>query len=121
HRSTAITLDAVDALASRLRRYLLIRTVTSVVSGVSAALWLWLMGVEFAYVWGLLTFALNYIPNVGSILSTILPSIMAFVQFGWAWGLATVGGLVAIEQVIGNFIDPRLQGRYLEISPVVVL
>ena len=72
-------------------------------------------------VWALLTFALNYIPNLGSIVAVMPPSLMALVQHGPIRGLITLGGLAVIEQVIGNYVDPRMQGRRLQVSPVVVL
>ena len=117
----AAVLQTVPVLARKVRRFLLIRTVLGVVSGVVATAWLWLMGVDFAPFWGVLFFLLNYLPNVGSIIAGIPPTLLAFVQFGFGWALLVSAGLVAMEQVIGNFLDPRLQGRTLNISSLVVL
>jgi AI-2 transport protein TqsA len=120
-RQGAAVLDIVPVLARKVRRFLLIRTVLGVVSGIVATAWLWLMGVDFAPFWGVLFFLLNYLPNVGSIIAGIPPTLLAFVQFGFGWALLVSAGLIAMEQVIGNFLDPRLQGRTLNISSLVVL
>jgi AI-2 transport protein TqsA len=120
-RQRAAVLKTVPVVAHKVRRFLLIRTVLGVVSGLVATAWLWLMGVDFAPFWGVLFFLLNYLPNVGSIIAGIPPTLLAFVQFGFGWALLVAGGLFAMEQVIGNFLDPRLQGRTLNISSLVVL
>ena len=115
------TIQTLDAIAHKLRRYLLVRTAMSLLNGVAVALWLWLLGVEFWYLWGLTTFVLNYIPNLGSILAVVPPAIIAMLQFGWGWATLAIGGMALIDQFIGNYLDPRLQGKTLDISPVVVL
>jgi predicted PurR-regulated permease PerM len=79
------------------------------------------LGVDLVLVWMVLTFALNYIPNVGSIIAVIPPSLLAVLQHGPVRGLVVLGGLAVFEQIIGNLIEPRLEGRRLEISPVVAL
>jgi AI-2 transport protein TqsA len=114
---------ATQTIARMMRQYMFTRTVISVVSGVSEGLWLWLVGVDLAIVWGALMFALNYIPNVGSVIGVIPPTLIAIVQpdLGLGWAIFALGGLVVIEQVIGNFVDPRLQGRSLDVSPLVLL
>lgn len=111
----------VDEIAGKVRTYLWVRTVLGVMSAVAASVWLLVMGVDLVLVWALLTLALNYIPNLGSIIAVMPPSLMALVQHGPVRGLITLAGLAVIEQVIGNYIDPRMQGRRLQVSPVVVL
>ena len=118
---TAAVLEAVGSIGHKVRKYLLIRTLAGLISGVAAGLWLWLLGVDFAVLWGLLFFLLNYVPNIGSLVAGIPPALLAFLQLGLGWALVAVAGLVLIDQVIGNFLDPRLQGRTLNISSLVVL
>ena len=108
-------------VASKVRTYLLVRLFLSVISGLSAGLWLWAMGVPLAWAWAGLTVVLNFIPNLGSVLSVIPPTLAALVAGGFGHALVVFAGLVAIEQVIGNYIDPRLQGSRLRLSPVFVL
>ena len=72
------------------------------------------LGVDFAPFWGVLFFLLNYLPNIGSIIAGIPPTVLAFVQLGLGWGLLAAGGLIVLEQVIGNFLDPQAAGPYPE-------
>lgn len=121
NQRTAVVLDTVDSIATKVRHFLLVKTVTSAASAIFAGVWLWLMGVDFALVWAMLTFLLNYIPNVGSVIAVIPPALVALVQFGPWWALFIVASLAVGEQFLGNYLDPKLQGRTLHISPLVVL
>ena len=120
-RQTAAVLGTIPAVAQKVRRFMLIRTVVGMVSALLAAAWLWLLGVDFAPFWGVLFFLLNYVPNIGSIIAGIPPTALAFVQFGFGWGLLAAGGLMLLDQIMGNFLDPRLQGRTLNVSSLVIL
>lgn len=120
-RHTAAVLETLPVVAEKVRWFMLIRTAVGIVSGIVATAWLWVMGVDFAPFWGVLFFLLNYLPNIGSIIAGIPPTVLAFVQFGFGWALLVAAGLIAMEQVIGNFLDPRLQGRTLNVSSLVVL
>ncbi|WEX07105.1 AI-2E family transporter [Chelativorans sp. AA-79] len=111
----------VEATASRFRRYLVVRTVLGIATGALYVLWLWWWNLDFLLVWGLLAFMLNYIPTVGSIIAGILPMTLAVLQRDPASALVIGAGLLLIEQFMGNYVDPRLQGRELSISPLVVL
>ena len=113
--------SVVYKLSGKIRKFLVIRTFVSVLAGVLAGLWLWLVGVDLAFMWGVLVFMLNYLPYIGSIIAVFPPTFMALIQLGVWWAALALGGLVAIDQIIGNYIDPRLEGRVLIISPVVVL
>ena len=97
------------------------RIVVSLLNGVVSGLWLWLMGVDFALFWGVLIFLLNYVPNIGSVIAAIPPTLLAFVQLGFPWAAFVVAGLTVIDQVIGNYLDPRLMGRTLNVSSLIVL
>lgn len=111
------------AIAYQITRYLYIKLLISAVTGLLVWLVLRLMGVDFPITWGVLTFLLNFIPTVGSIVATIPPVLLAFVQFypdGWA-PLIVLTALTLIQQVMGNFIDPKVTGDNLNLSPVVIL
>lgn len=113
--------DAVGEVATKVRQYLYVRSVLGLMSAAAAGLWLLVLDVDLVLVWVVLTFLLNYIPNVGSVIAVLPPSLMAIVQYGPMYGLLVLGGLTVFEQIIGNYIDPRMQGRRLQISPVIVL
>lgn len=121
HGSDSAVRELLDEVSHKLRQYLFVRTVVSLISAVVSGLWLWIMGVELWLLWATLVFLLNFIPNVGSVISTILPSLMALLTMGSAEAALVAGGLVAQEAVIGQFVDPRLASRALSISPVLVL
>ena len=82
-----------------------------------------MIGLELWWLWGLLNFLLNYIPTLGSFLGVIPPALFALVQFDgdWSMVLAAVGVVGGVQLVMGNWIDPLVQGKALELSPLVVL
>ena len=114
-------LDSIAASAQRFRLYLILRTVIGIVTGALYWLWLTLWGVEFALLWGVLAYLLNYIPNFGSFVVFALASLFTFMQQGVETGLIVAVGLLVFEQAMGNVIEPRVQGQRLSISPLVVL
>src|SRR5262249_30641395 len=98
------------------------KTLISAVTGLLVGTVLWSFGLHMAYLFGLLAFLLNYIPSVGSIIATFLPIPIALTQFHDPWHIAAVVGVPgSIHMTIGNFIEPRLMGRDLELHPVTVL
>ena len=106
----------------QIQKYLIAKSLISLTTGVLFTVVLTLFDVEFAIIWGLLAFLLNFIPNIGSVVATLLPLSIAMIQFSSIttilW-LAII--LVSIQMLIGNFIDPRIVGRSLNLSPLVVL
>ncbi len=105
-----------------VEEYLGLKTIISLLVGVLTAITLWLFGVQFALLWGVLTFLLNFIPNIGALIATVPPVLVALFQFG-SLGLAlfVAGVLVAIHLVVGNYLEPKIMGRGLDLSPLVVL
>jgi AI-2 transport protein TqsA len=118
---TAAVLETVEEIAQKVRKFFMVRSFVSLIAACAQGGWLWLMGVDFAPFWAVLIFFLNYLPNVGSIVVGTLATLLAFVQFGAGWACLVGVGLVAIDQVLGNFLDPKLQGRNLDVSSLVVL
>lgn len=118
---TQAIMEVVYAASAQVRRFLVIKTVVSAFTGISSGLWLWLVGVDFALLWGVTIFLFNFIPYIGSTIAVFPPAIIALLQFGPWWALWVLLGLTLIQQVLGNIVDPRLAGRTLDISPIVVL
>jgi AI-2 transport protein TqsA len=110
-----------DALSRKLRGFLLMRAAMGALSAMLYAGWLMLFGVDLLVVWAMLTFLLSFIPNLGSVISGVLPALYILATGDLGTALLVGTGLFVIEQVIGNFVDPRLQGRQIAISPLVVL
>ena len=121
-RATRI-LEVSERVSSQFRRYFLVRTLIGLITGVLCAGGAWMIGLELWWLWGLLNFLLNYIPTLGSFLGVIPPALFALVQFDgdWSMVLAAVGVVGGVQLVMGNWIDPLVQGKALELSPLVVL
>lgn len=114
--------EAAGRIVVRFQQYLWARTVVAIVQGVSAWLVALVLGLDLALLWGLIAFLLNYIPSLGSILAVIPPSLFALVQFGgWQRPLLVLVAMSLLQIVLGNFVDPKIEGRFLALSPVVVL
>ena len=111
----------MEVITKKIRYYFGVRSIISLISGLLAWFWLWLMNVDMSFTWGVLFFLLNYIPNVGSIIASFPPLLISLLQHGFAWTSIVALGILVLEQTIGNYIDPRLQGKAMEISPIVVL
>ncbi len=110
----------LDIIARNVNRYLAIKTLVSVATGVVAGIWLAILGVDFAVLWGLLAFLLNYVPNIGSIIAAVPPALLALVQLGPGSALLVLAGYAAINGVLGNVVEPRVMGQGLGLSTLVV-
>ena len=104
----------------KVTRYLLIKTIVSAITGVLAGFLCRFVGVEFWVMWGLIAFLLNYIPTIGSIVAAIPPMLLALVQLGVGPTAALGVGYLVINVSLGNFIEPRLMGQSLGLSPLIV-
>lgn len=103
-----------------VQRYLGVKTITSLATGIAVGLWVAILGIDFPILWGLIAFLFNYIPNIGSILAAVPALLLALVQFGpWTAMLAGIG-YVAVNVTIGYFVEPPLMGRTLGLSTLVI-
>jgi AI-2 transport protein TqsA len=117
-----ILLDGTATTSARFRKYILVRTQMSVLTGAFVGAFAWITGLQFAIEWGVIAFTLNYIPFIGPFIATLFPTLLAVTQFD-SWQ-AVVGVFVClniIQFVIGSYVEPRLSGNMLSISPSVVL
>jgi AI-2 transport protein TqsA len=109
-------------IESAIREYIVTKTAISAVAGVLVGTLLWMMGLRMAFLFGLLAFLLNFIPNVGPIVASLLPIPIACAQFENPWMVLPVVALPGtVHMTIGNFVEPKLMGRGLELHPVAVL
>lgn len=113
-------LHHIDRFIKSVNSYLVIKTLVSLGTGLLIGGWLWFLGVDHFLLWAVLAFLLNYIPNIGSIIAAIPAVLMAFVQFGFGVAGLVAGGFVFVNTVMGNMVEPRLMGRGLGLSTLVV-
>lgn len=104
----------------QLKRYLSIKTLISAVTGIAVSALALGVGLDSPFLWGLLAFLLNYIPNIGSILAAVPAVLLALVQIGAGAAIVTGIGFLAINVVLGNFVEPRVMGRGLGLSTLAV-
>jgi len=103
-----------------LGRYLGIKTIVSLATGICAGILTWSLGLDFPLLWAMLAFLLNYVPTIGSIIAAVPAVLLALVQLGPGAAGATAVGFAAINVVFGNIIEPRLMGYGVGISPLVI-
>jgi len=115
-----VLVQGTQEWARVLRRYMLARTAVSALTGLLTWGFTWAIGLELAGVWGLLTFLLNFIPMLGSIVAVVPPVLVAFLHPETWMGFTALVGLTSIQLLIGNYLDPRLEGRILSLSPFVL-
>ena len=115
-------MTAGKKISEKFQKYMLVRTLASIATGIAVWLFILLMGLELASAWGVLSFALNYMPYIGPLVVTVLPALTAFIQTGSTeTALFVLLGLVLIQFVIGNYLEPVFSGTALAISPTVVM
>jgi predicted PurR-regulated permease PerM len=101
-------------------RYLVIQTLVSATGGLVIGLWLLILGVQYPVLWGTLVFLLNFVPNIGSIIAAVPVILLALVQLGMGPALLTALGFIVVFMVLGNLIQPKLMGKGLSLSTLVV-
>ncbi len=108
------------AFSDTVKRYLAIKSLMSMATGGTVVILLLLTGVDNPILWGFLAFLLNFIPNIGSIIAAVPPVALALVQFGWARGLGVALGYLAVNTFWSNLVEPRVMGRGVGLSPLVI-
>lgn len=115
-------LRATSRIAQKFRRYMFVRSVASLATGALVFLFALVIGLDRPAAWGVLSFALNYLPYIGSLVVTVLPALFAYVQFDSSQAaLLVLGALGLIQIVIGSVIEPVFSGTALAMSPSVVV
>jgi predicted PurR-regulated permease PerM len=103
-----------------IKRYMVIKTVISLTAGILIAIWLSILGVDFPVLWGFLAFLLHYVPNLGSIIAAVPAVLLALIQLGAGRAALAAAGYLAVYFILGNVVEPRLLGRRLGLSTLVV-
>ncbi len=103
-----------------MKRYMIIKTGISLTAGILIGIWLSILGVDSPVLWGFLAFLLHYVPNIGSIIAAIPAVILTLVQLGIGHAALAAAGYLAISFILGNVVEPRLMGRRLGLSTLIV-
>ena len=116
----APSIGRISGLTEDVRKYMSILTVINFMVAIGDTIFLMIIGVEYAVLWGLLAWFMGYIPSIGFMIALIPPVLMAYAQFGIDTALIVLGGYILINGGVQNFIQPKIMGKGLRISPVVV-
>ena len=121
-RAARILLSGSAETALKIRRYMIVRTQMSILTGALVWGFAMLSGLPLAQEWGVIAFTLNYIPFIGPFIATLFPTLLSMVQFEtWQAVIVVFACLNVIQFVVGSYIEPRLSGSVLAMSPFVVL
>ena len=124
-RDAIATTDAsgeqLTAFAESMRSYVVINTIFGLIAAVINTVFLMAIGVDFAVLWGVLSFFLSFLPNVGFVLAMAPPALLALLQFGVGKAVIVVVGFSIINTIVDTLIKPRFVGESLDISPAVVV
>ena len=113
-------LGDLAAFMASVNHYLVIKAVMSLITGLAIALYLVILGVDFAIIWGSLAFFMNFVPYIGSIIAAIPAITLALLDAGPVIALSVAAGFVVVNIVVGNVLEPRYMGKGLGLSTLVV-
>ena len=114
------SINRVQSIYNNINKYIAIKTWISLATGSLAAILCFIIGVDYPILWGMLAFVLNYIPTIGSLIALIPPVLLTIVQIGPLEALIVLVGFVFINTIMGNILEPRMMGRGLGLSTLVV-
>ncbi|MGB0781597.1 MAG: AI-2E family transporter [Marinomonas sp.] len=119
-QNSSVSMGKFDSFVKSVNRYLVIKTLVSMLTGVLITICMWVLGVDFPILWGVCAFLLNFVPNIGSIIAAVPAVMLAFVQLGGLSAGLTAMAFLAVNLIVGNVIEPRYMGRGLGLSTLVV-
>ena len=112
--------EAIDHYSHRIVAYVKVKTWMSLATGICVFGVLWLLRIDYAVLWGVLAFLLNYVPTIGSLMAAVPPVVLALLQFGPGRALLVIGAIVLINNVISNILEPRLMGEQFGMPPWII-
>jgi len=112
----------MGSIQQNVQKYLVIKTLVSFTTAGLVMLTCWLFGLDFILVWGILAFFFNFIPSIGSIVATILPTMFAYVQFESGAAVFWFGmSILLVQFTVGNLVEPRFMGKSIALSPMLIM
>ncbi len=112
--------NKIEKIMKNVNTYMMIKSLTSIATGVLVSAWLIILDVDYALLWGVLAFLFNFVPNIGSIIAAIPAILLAILLSGGTTAFLVAAGYLVVNVVIGNFVEPRFMGRGLGLSTLVV-
>lgn len=120
--ASRVIMEGSYATARKFRRYMFVRTQMSAVTGLVVGTFAWAAGLPLAMEWGVIAFVLNYIPFIGPLLATLFPTLIAMTHFDTWPSIAIIfASLNVIQFIVGSYVEPRVAGNSLSVSPPLVL
>lgn len=119
-KGSTVSLANLKEIGQNIKNYLLIKTYVSLLTGLVVTLALYALQIDFAILWGVIAFLLNYVPNIGSIMAAVPASMMAIIQYGFSKFILVIILYFFINIIIGNIIEPKFMGKGLGLSTLVV-
>jgi len=114
-------IEQLTRFGDSIRGYLVINAAFGLVAAIINTLLLIALGVDFPLLWGLLSFLLSFVPNVGFLIALVPPALMALVEAGFIRAAIVVGAYTLINFVVDNVIKPRFVGHTVDLSPLIVV
>jgi predicted PurR-regulated permease PerM len=109
-----------STILQNIRHYLGIKTLICLLTGILIYMALLIIGVDYPLLWALIAGLMNYIPNIGSIIAAVPAVLFALIQLGLGGAVWTLGSFMLVNNVLGNFVEPRIMGKGLGLSTLVV-
>ncbi|MBL4762121.1 MAG: AI-2E family transporter [Gammaproteobacteria bacterium] len=114
------TFNQMDLFLNNVKQYMVIKTIMSLLTAGIISIGLFMQGLDYPLLWGLLIFLFNYIPNIGSIIAAVPAVLLAMIQLSPSAALITASIYIVVNIVIGNIIEPRYMGKGLGVSALIV-
>jgi predicted PurR-regulated permease PerM len=119
--SSSAAVERANRFGASMRSYVVINSIFGLIAAVANTLLLLALGVDFAVLWGVVSFLLSFVPNVGFVIALVPPALLALVQFGFARAAMVIAGFVTINFIVDNAVKPRFVGESLDLTPIVVV
>lgn len=118
-----LAVKIISQIVNDTQTYIGIKTVMSMLTALTSWFIMKMVGLDFAEFWAILIFFLNFIPNIGSVIATLFPALLALIQYQDSWWPFTIitGGIILTQFIVGSLIEPRFMGKSLNLSPLVIL
>ncbi len=120
NQTNSNSLKQLTEISDNIKHYILLKALTSAATGIIITIILKITGIHYAILWGLLAFILNFIPNIGSIIAAVPAVLMAIIQYDFTTATMIIIAYLVVNVIIGSIIEPRILGKGLGLSTLIV-